>query len=250
MAINVALYGRRGARWAMTERTALALDRGVDHFRVGPSSLSWQGDSLVIEIDEIAVPIPKRLRGQVRVFPTALAETAFVLDPNARHRWRPIAPLARVEAAFSHPALNWTGRGYVDSNAGSESLEEGFSHWHWSRADLEDGCALLYEPTARDGSSRVVAVRYGANGRHEQFDAPAEVGLPRTLWGIDRATRSQGEARVVQTLLDTPFYARSVVETQLLGATGAGVHESLDLERFSSRWVKLLLPWRMPRRTF
>ncbi|MEO0729623.1 MAG: carotenoid 1,2-hydratase, partial [Pseudomonadota bacterium] len=46
---------------------------------------------------------------------------------------------------------------------------------------------------------------------------------------------------------DTPFYARSELETHVLGERAPAVHESLSLERFKAAWVKCLLPFRMPR---
>jgi carotenoid 1,2-hydratase len=49
-------------------------------------------------------------------------------------------------------------------------------------------------------------------------------------------------------LEDTPFYARSNVAGRLLGENILAFHESLDLDRFDSRWVEVLLPFRMPRR--
>jgi carotenoid 1,2-hydratase len=79
---------------------------------------------------------------------------------------------------------------------------------------------------------------------------PPRATLPTTrVWRIGRAAHGEGgQARVVATLEDTPFYARSVIATRLLGREATAVHESLDLNRFASRWVKLLLPFRMPRR--
>jgi carotenoid 1,2-hydratase len=53
---------------------------------------------------------------------------------------------------------------------------------------------------------------------------------------------------VRQTLEDAPFYSRSLLQTQLLGSPATAIHESLDLDRFASRWVQCLLPFRMPRR--
>jgi carotenoid 1,2-hydratase len=73
--------------------------------------------------------------------------------------------------------------------------------------------------------------------------------LPSTLWRVERRTRvdAQSSARVIATLEDTPFYARSVLETKLLGETATAMHESLCLDRFNSRWVQTLLPFRIPR---
>jgi len=40
------------------------------------------------------------------------------------------------------------------------------------------------------------------------------------------------------------------LRTRLFGEDGHAVHETLDADRFAARWVKLLLPWRMPRAFF
>jgi carotenoid 1,2-hydratase len=53
--------------------------------------------------------------------------------------------------------------------------------------------------------------------------------------------------RVLRTYEDTPFYARSLLATEFDGVIGTAMHESLDLDRFNSRWVQCLLPFRMPR---
>jgi carotenoid 1,2-hydratase len=54
--------------------------------------------------------------------------------------------------------------------------------------------------------------------------------------------------RVMQTLEDTPFYARAVLESGLLGQRVVSVHETLNLRRLTSPVVQAMLPWRMPRR--
>jgi len=56
--------------------------------------------------------------------------------------------------------------------------------------------------------------------------------------------------REVRRLEDAPFYARAELRTRLFGEDGHAVHETLDADRFAARWVKLLLPWRMPRAFF
>jgi carotenoid 1,2-hydratase len=53
----------------------------------------------------------------------------------------------------------------------------------------------------------------------------------------------------VRTAEDAPFYARSLLDSKLLGEPVSAVHESLSLDRFNARWVQLLLPFRMPRST-
>ena len=55
------------------------------------------------------------------------------------------------------------------------------------------------------------------------------------------------ETSVIDTLEDTPFYARSLVQTGIDGRAVKVMHESLSLTRFESAWVQCLLPFRMPR---
>jgi carotenoid 1,2-hydratase len=54
-------------------------------------------------------------------------------------------------------------------------------------------------------------------------------------------------ARVAQTLEDTPFYVRSLLDSQLFGERVSSVHETLNVPRVVSTPVRLMLPWRMPR---
>lgn len=249
-ALNVALYGRN-KRWAMTERGRGSLSQTPDRLGIGPSAMHWDGDTLVIDINEIGAPIPSRLRGQVRVHPEAINTHDFPLDAAGRHRWWPIAPVARVEVDFQHPDLRWSGPGYLDSNQGSEPLEKTFQRWDWSRAELREGAAILYDITARDGQDRELALHVDRTGRVEAFEPPPRVSLPTTgIWRIARGTQSEAgpPAKVIDTLEDTPFYARSVVESRLRGEQATSVHESLCLDRFRSGWVQTLLPFRMPRR--
>lgn len=248
-ALNVALYGRDGKRWAMTERGRQQIHVAPDTLHIGPSTLHWDGDSLALTIDEITAPWPSRIRGRISLRPAGLNPQQFTLDAHGRHRWWPIAPRARIEVELERPARRWWGTGYLDSNAGDEPLERGFRRWDWSRAALRDGTAILYDVTCRDGERHSLALQFDGTARVESFEPPSAVPLPSTnIWRIARATRSELSARVVETLEDTPFYARSLVEAQLLGEPVTAMHESLSLKRFDTNWVKLLLPFRMPRR--
>jgi carotenoid 1,2-hydratase len=67
---------------------------------------------------------------------------------------------------------------------------------------------------------------------------------------MQRGTRSEGGAggRIVKTLEDTPFYARSIVASRVAGRPVTAMHESLSLERFALPVVQFMLPFRMPRR--
>jgi carotenoid 1,2-hydratase len=249
-AINVALYGAAGKRWSMVERGAAAVHRQPDRLAIGASSVAWDGNALVVSIDEITVPWPSRIRGTVRLYPAVLCDQPFALDRAGLHRWFPLAPVARVEVELEHPALRWSGTGYLDSNAGAAPLEQAFSGWSWSRAGVGGGTALLYDVARRADAPLSLALYFDAAGRLHHFPPPPPAPLPRTGWRIERATRADAghAARLVHTLEDTPFYARSMVEARLLGAPATAMHESLSLDRFRQRWVQMLLPFRMPRR--
>jgi carotenoid 1,2-hydratase len=248
VSLNVAIYGQ-GKRWSMTERGRGSLRRARTWLQIGPSSLEWDGNSLVIHIDEITVPIPKRIRGTVRVHPTAVLSHPYPIDFAGRHHWEPLAPCARVEVELQRPSLRWSGHGYLDSNHGVEPLERAFKRWDWSRTELKKGAAVLYDVTGQDGPGPVLGLKFDPAGNVEHFEVPPRIKLPNTLWGIERETRVDPRlgARVTRTLEDTPFYARSVLETNLLGETATAMHESLCLDRFNARWVQTLLPFRIPR---
>ncbi len=251
-AINVALYGAGGRRWTMTERGARWVRRTPERFDVGPSHLRWDGRSLLIDIDEVGVPIPQRVRGTVRVTPQG-APCRFVADLDAagRHRWGPIAPCARVEVDLASPGTSWGGHAYLDSNEGDEPIERPFASWDWSRSLMPDGStAVIYDVRPRAGADRVIARRFSPDGSDVAFEPPPRQALPRTGWRIDRTMRTEpGEpARVTQTLEDTPFYTRSMLDSTLFGERVMSVHETLSVPRLESWPVRMMLPFRMPRR--
>lgn len=248
-AINIALNGARSSAWAMTERPAHRLRRDADNFQVGPSGLHWDGETLTIDIAEISAPLPYPVRGTIRVRPEMIGTTAFALDPAGRHRWHPVAPRARVEVDMVHPGVRWSGDGYFDSNFGDESLEEGFTDWHWSRAHLKNDVAVLYEGLRRDGTPFDLALKFDRQGRWHDVEQPAAAKLPRSRWLLKRATRADvgHDPKVIRTWIDAPFYARTALETRLFGEDCRAVHESLSLDRFRSPIVQSMLPYRMPR---
>jgi carotenoid 1,2-hydratase len=247
--MHVALYGKP-AGWAMTERTSAALARDATHLRIGPSSLDWDGAALTIRLDEVAAPIPKRIRGTVRVHPSALTGARFTLDDAGRHRWSPIAPASRVEVALDRPGLTWSGPGYLDTNDGDRPLEADFRQWDWCRAPHQGGATILYNAERLEGGEQSLALKVHPDGHVEHFEAPRRATMAPTLWRVPRHTRADPGAtpRILQTLTDSPFYARSVMETRLLGTNVTAVHESLDMQRFTAPWVQAMLPFRVPRR--
>jgi carotenoid 1,2-hydratase len=248
-ALNVALYAGAGKRWALTERGRRSVHRTSDTLVIGPSAARWDGNGLTVDIDERTAPVPSRIRGRVRLFPDALVAHSFALDAAGRHQWRPIAPCARVEVSLEYPRVHWVGAGYFDCNAGNQPLEDAFTGWHWSRSTMGGETCVLYDVDRRDGDRTALALRFDAAGDVQAISPPPRARLPPTRWRIARETRSDAgvDATILATLEDAPFYARSTVAAQLFGGRVTAVHESLSLDRFRRAWVKLLLPFRMPR---
>jgi carotenoid 1,2-hydratase len=248
-ALNVALYGHSGHRWAMTERRRGDIVRTPGSLQIGPSVIRWDGASLTIRIDEITAPWPTRIRGTVRVTPRALFDRSYLLDAAGRHRWHPIAPRAAVEVDLDQPGLQWQGDGYLDSNEGDVALEADFDGWTWSRSSVGDDTAVFYDVERCGGDHMSLALAFDADGNARTIQPPPVATLPGTLWRIPRSTRCDAGSvpRIVDTLEDGPFYARSVVEARALGSPVVAVHESLSLRRFRKPWVRMLLPFRMPR---
>lgn len=254
-ALNIALYAGPGSRsatgWTMTERAASAVQRDATLLRIGPSSLSWDDGVLTVQVDEVTVPWPSRVRGQVRLRPVALSSTRYPLDAAGLHLWGPIAPSARVEVELSQPALRWQGQGYLDCNTGQRPLEQDFCGWHWSRASLSaQRSAVLYDVQCHDGSQLALALEFDRDGKARPMDPLPGAPLPRTRWRMARSTRCDPAfpPRVEQTLEDAPFYARSVLRTRWLGQPVTAVHESLSMLRWATPAVQMMLPFRMPRR--
>jgi len=234
----------------MTERGRSSLGRNRSALSIGPSAAWWNGDALTLDIDEVAVPLPRRVRGRVTVHPSSLGATAFSLDGRGRHRWHPIAPAARAEVAFEAPGIGWRGQAYVDSNAGDAPLEDDFACWHWSRGATGRGPFVLYDVTRCDGSRNAFALNFDKDGTALPFDPPPTRSLPTSRWRLPQATLADAETspRLVRRLEDGPFYARSIIASRINGEDAVSVHESLSLARFRKAWVQSLLPFRMPRR--
>lgn len=251
-AFNVALYGERGARWSMTERRRDRVERDATRLAIGPSAIEWIGDGLRLRLDEMGAPLPRPIRGTIEIRPDALASHRVSLDAAGHHRWGVIAPSARIDVRLDAPDLSWSGSAYFDTNRGSAPLEHDFVEWDWSRAHLADGrTAVVYDVTRRGDDGRLaIADCFDASGRVVPFEPPPTAALPTSRWGLKRSTRSEASAAplITMPLEDGPFYSRSIVSARWMGQPVTTVHEHLSLERFDRRWVRALLPFRIPRR--
>jgi carotenoid 1,2-hydratase len=251
VAFNVALYGKAARAWTMTERGSSALECTKERLSIGPSSVRWDGTALTIDIDEIAFPILKRVKGQIRVTPSCQPAQQFQLDAAGTQIWQPIAPRADISVAFSAPSLSWNGHAYFDHNRGSQPLEKTFQRWNWQRQNTPDSTRILYDVTERGRAGNCLALEIAADGTIAHLPAPPLAPLPSgRLWRVARGTRSDAgrPAEVLETFEDTPFYARSLVSSCLWGDAAPSIHESLDLDRFALPVVQAMLPFRMPRR--
>ena len=236
----------------MTDRGRAALRQSETEFTVGPSSLRWQGDTLVIDINEISSPpMISRVRGQIRVVPSALTSVEMPLTPDGAHIWRPFAPTCDIQVDLDAPGWTWTGHGYFDANFGTRALEQDFSHWTWGRYPTRDGSTCFYDAKRLDGSELGVGIRFDAAGHAQAIDSPPpKTPIRRSLWAVARDTRADPgyQPQQVKAMLDAPFYCRSAVRTCIDGEETVGVHEALDLTRFRSPLLKPMLAVRVPRR--
>ena len=248
--LNVVTYGP-GGRFTMTDRGRSALRQSRDSLQIGPSRMLWHNGTLVIDVDEVSsLPRISRVRGQIRLTPTAVTEVEALLTPSATHIWRPFAPSARIEVDLTQ-GHSWSGHGYFDANFGSAALEDDFKRWTWGRYPRgHGGTTVFYDGTRSDGTTLALGLDISASGAVTTAPPPPLARLPRTGWLLPRDTRCDaGETpRQIMPLLDAPFYSRSIVQTHLGGETVQGVHEALDLTRFRNPALKPMLALRVPRR--
>jgi carotenoid 1,2-hydratase len=251
-AFNVALYGRRAERWAMTERGVRQVARNTNGLAIGPSSMRWDGSALEIEIHERCAPIPWPLRGRIRIHPSGLAKRSFALDS----RREASVAADRTECAGGSCLLEPRLQMVWDRVLGLESRHRAaggaFRDWTWSRVASGGSTVVLYDVSERERARTSLALQFAPSGEVISIPTPSPCRLPASGWRINRHTRAdpQYPVRVLKTLVDAPFYSRTLLETRVAGVEGRSIHESLDLDRFRSPWVQCLLPFRMPRIPF
>ncbi len=235
----------------MTDRGRSALRQDADELVVGPSSMRWQDDSLVITVNELSAP-PRvsRVRGTITVSPSAITSVEATLTQDGSHIWRPFAPTCDIHVDLEAPGWQWDGHGYFDANFGTRALEQDFTYWTWGRFPTQAGSTCFYDATLRDGSTLALGVHFDANGKASLLTPPPRTRLPRSLWAVARETRADSgyAPKQVQNMLDVPFYSRASVKTCIDGFESIGVHEALDLKRFRTPFLKPMLACRVPRR--
>jgi len=247
--INVVTYGPKG-RFTMTDRGRSALRQSEDLFEVGPSSIRWEGDRLVIEVNEVSSPpLISRVRGTITLHPEALFGQTHNLTPDGSHSWQPFAPIARIEVDLS-PGHRWSGHGYFDANFGTAALEDDFNYWTWGRFPNRGGATCFYDAELRDGQTQETALHFQPDGKVEEISPPPLTRFARSRWAVRRETRADSgfQPRQELAMLDAPFYTRAAVRTRIDGVESVGVHEALDLRRYAQPLLKPMLAVRVPRR--
>jgi carotenoid 1,2-hydratase len=241
--MNVALYNKSGQQvWALTETAKVA--RSPIHLTIGKSTLALSGNTLLLSIDEQAASGSKVIRGTVEIDLRDVLNHSFDLNGDGKHTWRPIQPTARCQVSLESPAVRFSGAAYVDSNHGTEALEDGFTRWNWSRATSAEGVSWISYETESKNEKRALHL-FHSEGALERVIAPAAVTrLSKGSYGLVSTGRID-TLESVQTLEDSPFYARSLVTGQIGSHTVTMVHEHVDLERFAKPWVQFLIPFRM-----
>jgi carotenoid 1,2-hydratase len=253
-ALHVALHGPRRSLWALTERTVPDTARRPRALAIGSSRVSVDRDALIIDVDERATPIPDAVRGRIVVRPRSTSSTAVSLDAAGEHTWWPVAPLADVEVALTAPRVRFRGHGYHDANAGEGPIDAAFAGWTWSRARVGERVIVAYDVVRRDGSESAHGMVFDPR-QAAPLDGLGDLGprsratLPATVWRLPRAVAAdEGHAAsIARSLTDSPFYARSLVRTRLLGRETTAMHEVLSADRLRSAWVRFLLGFRMAR---
>jgi carotenoid 1,2-hydratase len=245
----------------MTERGRKQLTRNEIMFQVGPSDLHWDDEEgLTINFEEVSVPfppndfLPKKLKGKIRLKPKFVTDQIFDIDDRGEHKWWPIAPSSDISVKFEEGGFpDWAGEGYLDSNWGTEPIEDCFDYWNWARGESADGTTtLIYDTYLQNGHRDILALSFDADGTVTHFDAPAKSSLGTGVWGVQRLGHHDKGHRpkLIEVYEDGPFYTRNQIETHLNGSKTRMMHESLSGKRIGKNWVKALLPWRMPRKTF
>ncbi|SIS50806.1 carotenoid 1,2-hydratase [Roseivivax lentus] len=249
--MNVATYGPKG-RFTMTDRGRSALRQSAQRIQIGPSSMGWNGNQLVIEVNEVTAPPQlSRVRGMIRVTPSAITDQELPLTQDGAHVWRPFAPVSRIEVDMEAQGWQWQGHGYFDANFGTRALEDDFAYWTWGRYPTRAGATCFYDAQRQDGTHLAQAATFDEGGNVHNTELPETRPMQRSLWQVKRATRGDegAEPTQVMNMLDAPFYSRSMVKTELQGEPAVGVHEALDLTRFAKPWLKPMIAVRVPRRT-
>ncbi len=248
--VNVALYGRRASRWVLTEHAIAPTARGADGLTIGRSTMRWDRDRLLVELDDVSPWTARPVRGRLVFRPEVDAQQPLWLDASRRHAWWPVAPRGSLDVQLDEPALRFRATGYHDANAGDEPLHRAVNEWMWSRFHLHDGSTLVTFSVERPGGGRAARAFRFVRGSAESLATATTRPLSPSRWGLAREAwaGAGARARLLQSLEDGPFYARHLVQARTGAGLVCGLSETLSARRLASRAARLFVGFRERRR--
>lgn len=244
-AVNVALHGPGGDAWVMHEGLAAARER--DTLALGASSITATPDGLSIELNVPRTRFfgradTRAVKGRIRLSGLVFDGEPVTLAPG--QTWSPVCPKARISVDLQDPALRFEGTAYHDANTGDAPLERAFERWQWLRWATPDAASVRYAGERADGSHFDHGLTWDATGRRSTLPDVEWHHAPRPLWGVRRALPADlGTAPRLRTLLDAPFYNRTLVTA----GDARAMHESVDLARFRRPFTQYLLGFKTHR---
>ena len=249
-AVNVVLYRGRRKLWTFTEFVREATHHGSDQLAIGENTFSLDGDGVTLRFSTRSPLIGAKLRGTVKLEPSALFDVTHGLDGAKKHAWFPMAPISRATVTLEEPKLSFSGEAYFDGNRGCEPLGAGFDRWHWMRGPAADkkGSSIIYDAKDRGGNWTRFSRVFRPDGQSEVIALDNDQRLPRSRWLLERTTRVASDERawLDRTLESAPFYARSVVSIRDgKDRERLAMHEVMDVSRFRRRLIQAAFYLRM-----
>jgi carotenoid 1,2-hydratase len=241
-AVNFALYDR-GARWAwvLTEYPNVSLAAQGRSLRIGQSSWQYTDDGRlsVHVIDKVGLS-GQRFEATLDVTLGAGLEP-LQLVPNSPHWWWPLSPRGEARVRVPSMGVDVVGRGYHDSNFGSEPLGgTDVPGWRWARLHGPEETRVLYEPP---GERTLEVTATSTQARLSERAHALTRADRRTGWGLRVPSSYQpiSPALGAPTLLESsPFYAR----LEATGESGHLVGEVADFRRFHQPWIRWMAKFR------
>jgi carotenoid 1,2-hydratase len=238
-AVNFALY-QKGIRqqWVLSEYPGARASG--DELHIGDSQLAYRPDGTVeLFVRARTAPFGRVTKAFLTLSPEGPGLAEQPLVSGLSHRWGPL--LLRARATLRLPMLDkvLVGRGYHDSNAGTQPLGVDLGGWRWARVHSREATHVEYRlPSGESLQVRGTAQEATAERRPA---TPTASGL--TGWGL-RVPRvlEAGPLRLeTPSLLESsPFYARleaSAPERHALG-------EVADFRRFRSPFIRWMAHFR------
>ena len=236
--INVATYGPRRALHDDRPGRSRAAPVAATRLQVGPSSMHWTGDELIIDIDEISARrMVSRVAGTITLTPAAVTEVELPLTPDGAHVWRPFAPIGRHRGrpepaglALDRARLFRRQFRHPRAGGGFQLLDLGPVP-----AAATGRPASTTRPAATVSTWRGGRVSTRTGSAREIAPPPPRPLRAQSLWAVRRETRADAGYQPRQVKRDAGcavLFPVAVRNPDRRRESRPGVHEALDLDRF------------------